>query len=298
MIGRFGACCLLALVAVGLVESRAAASPSARYEVREYTETDGWPDAVCGVEQTIETELPPSFGAVKITSPLVDDPVTNFEEETVGRITSIQVAHRLRRPVVALTMVGSGLVCGPTPAIGDHAFPITTWTARVLQRLPRGQRFFHAWTLAERPAIRVERRLNGKCTQSYINPRDGAWRCFAGRYVLDPCFEQSPESPRLLCVRSPWATSGILVRGSGWDTWESNRPTPWAIRTAAGRRCSFLGGAGAAFRAGRRMNYGCWDRQGGYLWGLPKRRAGRLMIPYSPDYDEPWRWVRVTERWN
>ena len=140
--------------------------------------------------------------------------------------------------------------------------------------------------------------------ESYVTSRPDTWRCFVGRYIIDPCFGGGKGWNVMVCARSPWHRSGILIRGRGFETFGAQIKRAWAIKTSEGHRCTWLSGA-SNFRDGRRLNYGCWPRSNasptggdGYLWGTPKRRNGRLMIPYSTDYNTPWRWVRVVERWN
>jgi hypothetical protein len=246
---------------------------------------------------------------VTVLEPNVGDLVTNyFTRATWGRITDLTVRKRngLTAGSLRIAVTGEEAACGiGSPPKDIYETGGTTYVSLALWRpLPSGWRRFHAWTPDGQPAIRVRGRQHGTCDQSWLNRRDDAWRCITQRYVLDPCFSAPIERDRLVCPLSPWRREGWIVRGTGFDTWKARRPV-WGLRTANRRRCSFLSGAGAPIRQGRRLNYGC-SRSGraippgraGYLWGVPKRRNGRLMIPYSREYDQPWRWVRVTERWN
>ena len=143
----------------------------------------------------------------------------------------------------------------------------------------------------------------GECSQSWVNPRPDAYRCITGRYVVDSCIE-GPNVGRLLCAPTPWTPWAILVKVTNYDDVQlTGRRGPWGIRTANGKRCTFLSGAGAPLRAGRRMNYRCGpprrpEGASAYLWGRPSKRGGRGRILYSNTAESDPRWMRIRETWN
>jgi hypothetical protein len=108
-------------------------------------------------------------------------------------------------------------------------------------------RRFDAWSADGEPAVRVRGRRRGDCnSSSLVNGRTDAWRCFVGRFILDPCFESPVADDRVLCVRSPWTRGGWLVldRLDYKLRDDSVRQPPW-------RWCSRAGAAAASSRAPR-----------------------------------------------
>lgn len=257
---------------------------------------------LCGGEIVRILDVGKKAARLDVLEPNVGDAVTNYmSTATWGRITRVRGIARTGE--VRVTIRGEQEACRDDPNRSKWHTGGTIWVAAALwTSRPRGLLRFHPWTPDGRPTLRIRGRQRGTCTQSWINRRDDAWRCITGRFVLDPCFSHPEVFDRLMCALSPWGRDGFIVIGSGFDTWKSKRPI-WALRTTGGHRCNFLSGI-TDIRSGRRLNYGCQGRGGvggrGYLWGDPKRRNGRLMIPYSRSYEtsSPWRWVRVVERWN
>jgi hypothetical protein len=85
-----------------------------------------------------------------------------------------------------------------------------------------------------------------------------AYRCFAGNFVLDPCW--ATASDNVVCLSAPW--SHDVVRADvtkGFDnTGFSDKPDnrAWGMKIAHGPRCGYLEGATGAVD-NRRINYGC-----------------------------------------
>jgi hypothetical protein len=166
---------------------------------------------------------------------------------------------------------------------------------------------YRAWDAYGDPTISefVERR--GECaSSSFALSRQDTWRCFSGNFIHDPCFEdlRNGNGREVICVASPWARRGVLLR----DRLDYDNRTrvggsrPWAIRTAAGRRCIWVSGASNVVR-GRRLNYVCGRGDFGtfgspFLFGLPDRRRPTWTIVQARSYDgRGWRRVRIRTAW-
>jgi hypothetical protein len=142
-----------------------------------------------------------------------------------------------------------------------------------------------------------------------------AYRCMAGNIIHDPCFEPpggvDPVAPSVACVRAPWERAVIRLRLKSKPDFEGSsnpHPTlPWAMRLAAGQRCTFGQGASGVDRAGRRLNYVCAMPGGGrelWLFGSVRRaaaawriRAGRPTTSFAGSYALPERWVTIRTAW-
>jgi hypothetical protein len=166
-------------------------------------------------------------------------------------------------------------------------------------------RRFDAWSADGEPALRVRGRRRGDCnSSSFVNGRTDAWRCFVGRFILDPCFESPVADDRVLCVRSPWTRWGWLVldRLDYKLRDDSVRQPPWALVLTGGRRCGFVSGA-TGFARGRRLNYLCAARRGPRpcpcLFGRPDRRRPVWRIFAGDDvFGRGWRRLRIRTAWN
>jgi hypothetical protein len=106
----------------------------------------------------------------------------------------------------------------------------------------------------------------------------GAYRCAAGNYIYDPCFEDAAYEDTVVCVSDPFSTHVIRLRTHRMDGGYSAREgTVWALRLASGLKCSFLQGASNVDGSGRRLNYACYDSRS-VLWGNPLRRGSTWHI--------------------
>jgi hypothetical protein len=120
----------------------------------------------------------------------------------------------------------------------------------------------------------TSRRPHGSCEAGSEAVGDGAYRCFAGNLVLDPCWAQR-DGDHVVCAASPWrrvvARIGVrrlpVVRGVPRNV--------WGIRLVAGRHCTYLQGASGVVD-GQRVNYACGRRL--YLYGEPDRSTPHWRI--------------------
>lgn len=98
----------------------------------------------------------------------------------------------------------------------------------------------------------------------------GADRCFAGNFVLDPCWPGRNSAGRYVadyCLPAPWSHGVLRVKGAKAHTAGHGRGL-WALQLRSGVRCAFVGGATSVYH-GKRLNFGCpHDR---WLVGKPDR---------------------------
>jgi hypothetical protein len=160
------------------------------------------------------------------------------------------------------------------------------------------KKHYEAWDARGDPTVDEFKRRRGDCnSNSFINSRSDAWRCFVGNTILDPCFEDPVFDREVLCVPSPWARSGTLVRSRLYpdDRFPLSRTRPWALRLATGRGCVSVSGATNVVR-GRRLNYICRHfTTGPFLFGVPNRSRPTWTIMLGRIY-EPKRFKRVRIR--
>jgi hypothetical protein len=199
-----------------------------------------------------------------------------------GTFACVAKRHALSAMVLAVALAG-------------WALPATANAATELRR-------FVAWQDG-RPAVTVDGRRNGSCdSSSYVNPRLDAWRCIAGHFIYDPCFENLAEEEygELLCVASPWARSGrIMFSALDYDDRFRGRRGPWALEMSNGRRCIFVSGASDQVR-GRRLNYVCRLSRPGSCpcgYGLPPRTRPYWRLFVGGLMGRGWHTERVRYVW-
>lgn len=114
-----------------------------------------------------------------------------------------------------------------------------------------------------------------------------AYRCFAGNFVLDPCWVARDRS-RVYCQEVPWKRRVVRLDVHSYDNAGFRRTgarrritTPWGVQTLSGRKAEWVQGAGCATRSGKRINY---DLPGPYAL------AGSVQRTTSP-----WRIQRVKQ---
>jgi hypothetical protein len=159
---------------------------------------------------------------------------------------------------------------------------------------------YHAWDSDDgNPTVGSWSERHGDCnTSSYVDPRLDTWRCFVGGSIQDPCFENPTDDGELMCVESPWARRGILVR-SRLDPADRfpYKAHAWAMRLSSGTRCGFVSGASAVVR-GKRLNYACGRTGAAFLFGLPSHRRPTWTIIKARDPDGAgWKRTRIRAVW-
>jgi hypothetical protein len=125
---------------------------------------------------------------------------------------------------------------------------------------------------------RVVQTLNDATCQQESEFVSEAWRCFAGNYILDPCWAESGGVLRVVCQGIPWVKTVYRLNLS--EPLEKvvpykNSPA-WGIRLETGNRCGFAEGATNVID-GLRLNYAC-QRNNVWLagWIIRTRNPWRI----------------------
>jgi|SRR5581483_2436790 len=85
-----------------------------------------------------------------------------------------------------------------------------------------------------------------------------AYRCFAGNFVLDPCWVQQPKR-FAICLSEPWSFHVVQLKvskGYHGALSKHGRSQPWGVQLANGTQCGFGQGATGTV-GGKRINYFC-----------------------------------------
>ena len=124
-------------------------------------------------------------------------------------------------------------------------------------------------------------RARGTCHAGSEAVGNGAYRCFSGNLVLDPCWAQADTANartlahHVLCAASPWERTVARVRVRHLPDATGLPRNVWGIRLADGRACTWLQGASGTHH-GQRVSYTCGGRL--YLYGEPDRSTPRWRI--------------------
>jgi hypothetical protein len=154
-------------------------------------------------------------------------------------------------------------------------------------------------------SLKVTTHPGGTCqTGSYVIARSGAYRCFDGNTIRDPCFRDTRAStasgePVVACVNAPWSTHVLSLHldGQPRSTFRVKPGgPPWAVQLASGARCVFGEGA-TGVAHGLRLNYFC-GRNGPYLFGSPRVSQPTWRIRMAHDVEgRGWRLVAIARAW-
>lgn len=102
-------------------------------------------------------------------------------------------------------------------------------------------RTFQAYDAAGNLAVKVSDVATGNCwTTSVAAPVAGAYRCFAGNQILDPCFAppKTAAPTQIACVANPWSDAVVLTLTSSLPKGiPAGGKRPWAIELSNGARC-------------------------------------------------------------
>ena len=124
-------------------------------------------------------------------------------------------------------------------------------------------------------------RARGTCHAGSEAVGNGAYRCFSGNLVLDPCWAQADTSNartlahHVLCAASPWQRTVARVRVRHLPDATGLPRNVWGIQLPDGRQCTWLQGASGTHH-GQRISYSCGGRL--YLYGEPDRSTPRWRI--------------------
>jgi len=136
--------------------------------------------------------------------------------------------------------------------------PATTVTAATATRIVHFTPVTASDHLA--PGFKVTQRFaHGMCEPgSDVLP--GAYRCFAGNFVIDPCWpDKATASPGVYCPTAPWSHDVAHISLSQRLTASPGGPQGvWGLQLAGGQRCIAAQGAHDSFDNGRyTVNFFC-----------------------------------------
>jgi hypothetical protein len=88
------------------------------------------------------------------------------------------------------------------------------------------------------PGLKVPFFGTGYCWTGSLHV-SGAYRCFLGNQVHDPCFAHGAKPDTVVCVASPWSTAVEVVLKKKLPKPATLPATsiPWAVQLANGTRC-------------------------------------------------------------
>lgn len=148
----------------------------------------------------------------------------------------MRASHVAAVAAVAAVLLVSGCAASSRASAGhpaaqpSHSAPVTV------------VRTFAAYDGAGRLAVPVAAHRRGHCWSASIAVLSaGAYRCFAGNTILDPCFAL-PDAARqgtVACIADPWS-SAIVLRLTAplpKDVGARSAERPWAIVLQTGVRC-------------------------------------------------------------
>jgi hypothetical protein len=103
----------------------------------------------------------------------------------------------------------------------------------------------------------------------------GAYRCFAGNFVYDPCWaaaDRAATPSAVLCLTRPWDSSVTRLVSGGRlapqdRTISGSSATPWGVQLSGGTRCVLAQGTHDLF-AGKVVDYTCEDSRTVVLRGI------------------------------
>jgi hypothetical protein len=103
-------------------------------------------------------------------------------------------------------------------------------------------RTFAAYDAAGRLTVPVAAHRGGHCWSASIAVLSaGAYRCFAGNTILDPCFAppDAAEQGTVACIADPWSSAVVLRLTAPLpkDAGARSAERPWAIVLQTGIRC-------------------------------------------------------------
>jgi hypothetical protein len=181
----------------------------------------------------------------------------------MGTVRGNPIASALAALVLlALTLTGCASAQRSQPTAGATA----PGTAQVA---------FRAYTAGGTLAVPKEATVRGQCwTTSVAAPVAGAFRCFQGNKILDPCFARPGSSvakmPAVLaCLATPWSRA-VLLRVTGSlpkPEAGSAGDRPWAFELKNGVRCIASTGTVPAVD-GVNLGYHCLDGGNAELGGV------------------------------
>jgi hypothetical protein len=116
------------------------------------------------------------------------------------------------------------------------------------------------------PGYRVTQTFHSGTCEAGSDVLSGVYRCFAGNYVLDPCWADRSGAPKQLvdCVLEPWTHSVTRIElTQPLAASPGGRRSIWGLALTGGQRCLALQGAHSGFDGGRYIvNFACTNSLG------------------------------------
>lgn len=137
------------------------------------------------------------------------------------------------------------------------------------------------------PGYRVAHRLKKASCQFGSEATGTAYRCFAARFVIDPCWVAANKH-YVFCLANGWDHAVWrlhVTRGydnSGYSRNGRRGIYPWGVRTISGPRCSWLQGA-TGLVGKYRIDYGCRKTPKTVLIGGVNRKPALWRIRKARD---------------
>lgn len=116
----------------------------------------------------------------------------------------------------------------------------------------------------------TDTKRHASCIKGGSETIRNADRCFAGNFVVDPCWPGTNGRGRYVadyCLPVPWSHSVLRLKGAKPHVSGHGRGL-WALRLRSGARCAFVGGGTSVFH-GKRLNFACPHNR--WLVGKPNR---------------------------
>jgi hypothetical protein len=155
---------------------------------------------------------------------------------------------------------------------------------------------FAAFDSSGAPAAGVVAHRSGTCFASSITvPSRGAYRCFAGNRLLDPCFVVPGSAKHTVaCFADPWSRAVVLRLSASLP--KPGAPlkisSPWAIELSGGERCLVTTGT-ARIVHGVPMRYQCASAETAGL----RSASGKLLKAQVRSASGALRQVPVLASW-
>jgi hypothetical protein len=124
----------------------------------------------------------------------------------------------------------------------------------------------------------TERVSSGRCP-SGSDVVHGAYRCFAGNVVADPCWPDADQSPAsVVCTQAPWSKKLYEIQKPGKlaHSPATLPATPMGVQLTDGSHCETIDGAASLYQ-GKVIRYACGKGSSGLI-GQPVRTTGLWTI--------------------
>ena len=146
---------------------------------------------------------------------------------------------------------------------------------------------FQPWTFAGKVSVdlHIASKVTGFCwAESIATPRQDAYRCMAGNFILDPCFAgpNGPDDQVVCTYPSPQSVTVMrLTKPLPFFSAPSSLSSPWLLILADGEHCYYETG-GTTSPGGMRLNYECSRNSNLYgninkadhIWTIFQQRNG------------------------